>query len=92
MRDGCLFLFSIPFSCKAGSNNYYLLLQIIWAYSDRHTPDARLVFINGPRQSDFIVWKIIVHTFVNTMSYAVFEWDEARKASTREIELYEKEI
>jgi uncharacterized DUF497 family protein len=63
---------------KAGSHNYDLLLHKIWAYSDRHTPGARLLCKHGQCNSDFISCNIIVHTYVNTMSYTSFEWDEAK--------------
>ena len=58
---------------------------MIWAYSDRHTPGARLLCIHGQCDADFVSRKIIVHTYVNTRSYTSFEWDEAK------IEFYEKE-
>ncbi len=51
---------------------------MIWAYSDRHTLGARLFCVDGQWDSNFISWKIIVYTFVNTMSYTGFEWDEAK--------------
>jgi len=63
---------------KTGSHNYDLLLHMIWVYSDRHTPGARLLCIHGQCDSDFISCKNIVHTYVNTMSYTSFEWDETK--------------
>ena len=51
---------------------------MIWAYSDRHIPGARLLCIHGQCDADFVSRKIIVHTYVNTRSYTSFEWGEAK--------------